>query len=371
MELRSLLLLGLAGLSAGQYAQEDIDSGQVLLDLSQEAYDNAWARLENKTEGCTQQNVRIRKEWRDIPGPDRIDFVRAVNCLMDTESLNPDLPGARSRFDDFGVLHHQLSNYVHFSGSFLLFHRYFVWAYEEALRTECAYEGPFPYWNWGFDAHDVESSPLFDGSPTSLGSNGEYVPSGGGFFGMPPGSGGGCLIEGPFSNRTVNLGPGSGPDPYRYNPRCIRRDLNTPIASEWTTHRNTTDVLLDSTDVESFQALMQGDTRYPEAIGLGMAIHGGGHFAIGGDPGGDFNWSPLEPAFYLHHGQVDRLYFIWQNLDWENRQNISGTATMYNRPPSDELTLDDVMDIAPLGEPRTFRELMDTIGESPFCFLYE
>lgn len=41
---------------------------------------------------------------------------------------------------------------------------------------------------------------------------------------------------------------------------------------------------------------------------------------LGGDPGSDFLFSPLEPAFYLHHQQVDRLYFIWQNLDWENRQ---------------------------------------------------
>ncbi|ROT37760.1 Di-copper centre-containing protein [Sodiomyces alkalinus F11] len=353
MELLLLLLLGFASLSVGEYAQEDIDSGKVLRDLSREAYHNAWARLEGKTEGCTQENVRVRKEWRDIPAKKRIDFVRAVNCLMSSESLNPDLEGARSRFDDFGVLHHQVSNYVHFSASFLLFHRYFTWAYEEALRNECAYEGPFPYWNWGYDAHDVESSPLFDGSATSLGSNG------------------GCLIKGPFSNRTVNLGPGSGPDPYRYNPRCIRRDLNTAIASAWTTHRNTTDLILDSPNVELFQAIMQGDTRYPESRGLGLAVHGGGHFAIGGDPGGDFNWSPLEPAFYLHHGQVDRLYFIWQNLDWENRQNISGTATMYNRPPSDEQSLDDVMDITPLEEARTFRKLMDTIGETPFCFLYD
>lgn len=141
--------------------------------------------------------------------------------------------------------------------------------------------GPFPYWNWGDDADDVDSSPVFDGSPTSLGSNGEFERGGGG-FGMPSGSGGGCLIEGPFSNRTVNLGPSGGRgDPLAYNPRCIKRDLNTAIASRWASLRNTTEVLLDSPDIEMFQALVQGDTRYPEARPLGMAIHGGGHFAIG------------------------------------------------------------------------------------------
>lgn len=52
-------------------------------------------------------------------------------------------------------------------------------------------------------------------------------------------------------------------------------------------------------------------------------------------------------------------------------QTIAGTATMFNEPPSDELTLDDVMEMGPLADARPFKELMDTIGESPFCFLYD
>lgn len=81
---------------------------------------------------------------RNIADEDRIDFVRAVECLMDTESLHDDIDGARSRFDDFGVLHYELTPFVHLSASFLLFHRYYIWAYEEALRTECSYEGDTP-----------------------------------------------------------------------------------------------------------------------------------------------------------------------------------------------------------------------------------
>jgi len=187
---------------------------------------------------------------------------------------------------------------------------------------------------------------------------------------MPPGSGGGCLIKGPFSDRTVNLGPGAD-NTFAYNPRCIRRDLNSHIASKWASLRNSTDVILDSPNIELFQALVQGDERWPEAVPLGISVHGGGHFMSGGDPGGDFNWSPLEPVFYLHHGQVDRLYFIWQNLDWENRQNIFGTATMNNQPPSAEQTLDDILDLSPISAPRTLGELLNTVGETPFCFVYE
>lgn len=222
----------------------------------------------------------LRWDRRRIPDEERIDFVRAVECLMDTESLNPHIDGARSRFDDFGVLHFELLNQVHLSAFFLLFHRYFIWTYEEALRNECGYEGTFPYWNWGEDAGDVEGSPLLDGSPTSLGSNGVFENTRP-IFGAPQGSGGGCLIEGPFSNRTVNLGPGGSSSSLKYNPRCIKRDFNSYIISRWGSFRNTTDVILDSPDIEMFQALLQGDSRYPEARRLGMATHGSGHFAVG------------------------------------------------------------------------------------------
>ena len=30
-----------------------------------------------------------------------------------------------------------------------------------------------------------------------------------------------------------------------------------------------------------------------------------------GDPGGDLFTSPGDPAFFLHHGQVDRLWTLW------------------------------------------------------------
>lgn len=54
----------------------------------------------------------------------------------------------------------------------------------------------------------------------------------------------------------------------------------------------------------------------PNALG----VHGGGHFIISGDPGGDAFISPGDPAFYAHHAQIDRIYWIWQMLDFDNRQ---------------------------------------------------
>jgi hypothetical protein len=40
---------------------------------------------------------------------------------------------------------------------------------------------------------------------------------------------------------------------------------------------------------------------------------------MGGDPGRDFFTSPGDPLFYLHHGMIDRTWWIWQSLDKKTR----------------------------------------------------
>lgn len=156
----------------------------------------------------------------------------------------------------------------------------YIWTYEQKLRDMCGYTGTFPYWEWGLDAGGVEKSPLFDGSETSMGSNGAKVNNPpGGFFGG--GTGGGCVTTGPFKNYTVNFGPNTARDPYAPNPRCLKRDLNTGMAATYASLKNTTETILEGTDIESFQANLQGDSRYPRARKWTLAVHGGGHFIIG------------------------------------------------------------------------------------------
>ena len=52
-------------------------------------------------------------------------------------------------------------------------------------------------------------------------------------------------------------------------------------------------------------------------------------------------------------------------------QDVAGTITMMNRPPSRNGTLEDVLDLSPVGEAHTLGEMLDTVGGSPFCFVYE
>lgn len=95
-----------------------------------------------------------------------------------------------------------------------------------------------------------------------------------------------------------------------------------------------------------------------------------GHYTIGGDPGGDFFVSPGDPAFFLHHAQIDRVWWIWQNQDLANRQNaISGTITLFDTPPSRNGTLDDLLDVGILGDPLAIRDAMNTV-DGRFCYVY-
>lgn len=80
-------------------------------------------------------------------------------------------PGARSRFDDFTVVHIQQTLQIHYTGNFQPWHRFFTWSYEKALREECGYKGyqpvrtnqpsHFPL----FLSHEQHPPPLLPPSP--------------------------------------------------------------------------------------------------------------------------------------------------------------------------------------------------------------
>lgn len=99
-----------------------------------------------------------------------------------------------------------------------------------------------------------------------------------------------------------------------------------------------------------------------------------GHYSIGGDPGRDLFVSPGDPVFYLHHGMIDRTWWIWQQLDAKTRTGaagISGTGTFLNSPPSPNTTLQTVIDLGfAAGPPRTMEDLMSTT-DGPMCYIYQ
>ena len=282
------------------------------------------------------------------------------------------VPGARTHFDDFVATHLMQSGKIHFSGLFFHWHRYYTWLYEKTLRDECGYKGTQPYWDWTKTYKDPARSAVFDGSPASMGSNGKFIPHGplnvtafGISYPDPPGTGGGCVESGPFKDLVVNIGPVAydplGPDGgLGANPRCLKRDLNL----FWANQTKPTDVV--SLFAESGGDLGSFDNNTEKLSG----VHAGGHFTIGGDPGTDPYVSPGDPVFYLHHSQIDRIWTLWQSRDFAKRTNqVYGTSTTFNVPPSPPVTLDTMMDYAFIDKQQRVGDLVSAI-DGPFCYIY-
>jgi tyrosinase len=317
-------------------------------------------------------------------------YINAVLCLQSKPAKSGSIaPGAKTRYDDFLATHINQTLTIHGTGNFLSWHRYYIYTFEEALRNECGYKGYLPYANWGRYAEDLLNSPIFDGSAYSISGNGEYTNHTGAsipspalpFIKLPPGSGGGCVTTGPFKNMTVNLGPvapvssdvqlNPRPDGLGYNPRCLRRDIGTYAASIASTDANSTALIKNNAYIGDFQTVMQGEF----AAGL-LGVHTAGHFWAGGaDSGGDIFNSPSDPWFWLHHAQIDRTWWIWQNQDPASRSSpkgnnsLAGTITLNNSPPSRNTRLDDVIDLGVNAKSILIEDALSTTA-GPFCYVY-
>jgi tyrosinase len=168
---------------------------------------------------------------------------------------------------------------------------------------------------------------------------------------------------GPIDSLSNFAVPNPQPDGLGLNPRCLSRDLN-PYAANYTTDARIFSLITNASDILTFQDRMQ-------APGPETGVHLGGHYTIGGDAGSDFFNSPSDPAFWFHHAMIDRVWWIWQNLDLEKRERaIAGTITFLNQPPSREGRLDDVLGLGYVGPPNiTVNDAMSTVG-GPFCYVY-
>ncbi|TVY44172.1 Tyrosinase-like protein [Lachnellula occidentalis] len=354
-----------------------------------------WAAAGNLNGTCTLQNAAVRREWGNLTNSERSNYTNAVLCLMSTPAKTDatQVPGAKTRYDDFLYQHINQTLTIHNTANFLSWHRWFVYTYEQALRNECGYTGyqpvsivfqtsAMPYLTKSSIAADPINSPIFDGGDYSLSGNGVYeahnctegLPTD--LSCIPAGQGGGCIYSGPFKNSTVHLGPVSPTlaeseivtsenNGTIYNPRCLKRDVSSWVSTRWSTEDNSTTLITENSDIDSFQTTMQGNFTAGS-----YGVHGAGHFTIGGDPGGDIYTSPGDPVFWLHHGQIDRTWWIWQNQDIANRLDvISGTLTMNDSPASRNGTLDDLLDLRVLADPVAIKDVVSTLA-GPLCYIY-
>lgn len=172
---------------------------------------------------------------------------------------------------------------------------------------------------------------------------------------------------------TVHFSQGNGPNLklppgiFDYTPNCLSRHMNTSA----TARRANAAVLrhvLEAPDIIAFQERIDISSD-PVVLARGYGPHAAGHEAMMGTMR-DFFSSPQDPVFMLHHGMVDRIWAMWQDLDEEShRWAINGTMSLHNLPLTPELTLDTIFGFGVLGRDKNMSELMHP-RRGDYCYQY-
>ncbi|KAI3322651.1 Di-copper centre-containing protein [Xylariaceae sp. AK1471] len=249
------------------------------------------APYERKHAECTVKS--IRKSWTDLTATEKQSYIDADLCLMTSPPKNG-IKGATSRWDELQYAHAAQARYIHNTGAFFPFHRYFVTVHEHLLRAECNYTGPLPYWDEPLDVGNISLSSLFNGEP-SFGGNGTGSSN--------------CIEDGPFANLTLHIKEDLTTTDY-----CISRSMNN-FAFSAASRANVETCLKYEHFIDAWQCFENRP-------------HSAGH---GGVSGTMMNLllSPGDPVFYLHHGYLDRLWWEWQSHNVTTRlTDIAGNNTI-------------------------------------------
>ncbi|KAJ3072925.1 hypothetical protein HDU98_002630 [Podochytrium sp. JEL0797] len=267
---------------------------------------------------CNAATASTRQEWRDLTSAQKQAFINAITRLRSTPSQS----GQRSRYDDFTALHVQFISQIHGTPAFLPWHRLFIRNFEIALQ-QIDPSVTLPYWDWGYDGQNpLGNTAMFSSSSLAFGTE-------------RAGTGPQCVVDGFDANWTDNDGA------------CLTRGY----AARFTVPDNSqiAPIVASSPSYDQMRPALEG-------------LHNQVHNAIGGDVvggrAGDMSFiarSPNDPLFYMHHANVDRIWYLWQ-------QHNPSLASQYSASAS-------VSDILPgLGAPVSSALLSN--GRPSFCIQY-
>ncbi|CAI7637454.1 unnamed protein product [Penicillium glandicola] len=312
----------------------------------------------------------LRKEWRELNMRERRDYIGAVRCLAALPAITG-LENAVTHFDDFQATHSDQTPYIHWVGHFALWHRYFLATYEKALREKCSYQGAQPYWNWSLDASSTDNSSMaiyetdIFHPVRGFGGNGKYTPANTtqNPFNLTGRTGGGCVEDGPFTAPGFTLAVGNP----KGQPDCLRRDY-IPSIMNFFSRQNLVDHIQAQSDYVTFARALENIPNFSQPN-----IHGSGHFGVGGVLGtlGNSALSPggVDPLFYLHHGNLDRIFWEWQQKDLPTRYHQVGGPVTPLDYTGVNVTLDFEVNIGDLAPNATLENLLDTEGGT-LCYSY-
>ena len=183
-------------------------------------------------------------------------------------------------------IHGDASHMPHTTQRLLPWHRVYLLQFEKALRAIHP-DVSIPYWDWTKASEEAIPPWLVGFTPT---------------------------VATPTKTIVVIRSPGS--------------------AADLSTITSNVPAILAMSDFTQFASTLNG-------------VHGGVHVWVGGAMG-SVPTSPADPIFWMHHANLDRLWWQWQNSPQGAGKNptLSGAAAIMDPWPVNEV---DTRDIAALG----------------------
>ncbi|KAI3316860.1 Di-copper centre-containing protein [Xylariaceae sp. AK1471] len=285
---------------------------------------------------CNPSNPNVRFEWSNYSNGDRTAFVQAIKCLQGKPSGGSQYTGSQNRYEDLASVHRGMTANIHQTAAFLVWHRYFVWVFEQMLREECGFNRAMPWWDetknaGNFAASDIFSNAWFGNLPAKTANNQ-----------------GTCIQSGEFSGDTLHVGPGSANQNH-----CLSR-----AADESQTAQCNSDFTNSCLSMNAYD-----DFRHCFELGP----HGYGHNGIGAVMA-EVSSSVGDPIFFMHHLFVDHTFRIWQNANPSRLTTISGCADANS--PCTPITLDTQLSSNGLRPDMAVRDVLNTLGGAT-CYRYD
>lgn len=220
-----------------------------------------------------------------MPEADRARYVNAVVALYkkgDIQTLAQKHWDSRDQVYGTGILH------------FLIWHRVFLNDFEQRLRALPGFECvTVPFWTYDYSATPSDRRSLFGTSGSRLGQADQN----------------GC-IGGAFAAITQTLNGSTA--------SCISRSPDQALLGSLSNAVFTDLIQLSEPNFATFSDSLQNTHGLPHvACGGLMATH----------------YSPMDPAFFVHHSNIDRMFSIWQdchqNYQWTEAQGLKQPILAY------------------------------------------
>lgn len=109
---------------------------------------------------ATCSNPKVRTEWHQTTDQTKQNFVDSLKCLLGKPSKG-NYPGSKNRYEDFVQVHQVVTDNVHNNRKFIVWHRAFLWAFEQTLEEECGFTEGVPWFDETKYAGRYSQSSIF------------------------------------------------------------------------------------------------------------------------------------------------------------------------------------------------------------------